>query len=561
MGFVFVSHSSRDKHIVEKICKYLEGNGIDFWVDKEDIPAAKDFRGAIMRAIESEDCKALLLMLSFGSASSKDVDTEIAIARDADKPIIVYKIHKIDIDRRLGVLSYDIRRSQVIDASSDPLDDRKLGELVKTLSEDQKIHIDIETAYKNKLKDFQINEEYNRNNYSFYFEWGETVRDYCELFDPDNIVLLQQARNKFEKSIELNKSVAEIQVNMAKLLSAIGSLSRESNYFEEAKRYFNMAFSLNDKDCIMYWEYAKSVIMWAKIDPEQRNMLYEEIDQGFEEATRLDPNNYALYLEWANHLFERSSSGSGFVERYCSMACEKYQKAYLFNPKMEGILNQWNSVLTFWGRSKGLENSGDSWYFDTANNFNGEADKELPDLQYKLANAILCYSISKFRSKAFEIGQELQSEIDKMLNSSISKYKFILQQNFNEAQVFNNLGIALIYLGKLTRDENIFKEAQYCFEKAGTRGNCHPGQYYNMGLAFMESANFLEAGRDEMLKKAVDNLKMAIDRDWPSPDAYNNMGLALLKLSEGKAPAESYKLALDAVDCFRMAGEMHQDAF
>ena len=60
MSDVFISHSSKDKWVAEKVCIALHGRGINFWIAFRDSRGI--FAGKIIEAID--EVKGLILIFS-----------------------------------------------------------------------------------------------------------------------------------------------------------------------------------------------------------------------------------------------------------------------------------------------------------------------------------------------------------------------------------------------------------------------------------------------------------------------------------------------------------------
>ena len=87
MSQVFISHSSKDKKIAERVVKGLAENGIKPWISHREIPAGHpDWDEAITSAIK--ESAVLVLLLSESSAQSPEVATEVKMARERRIPYI-----------------------------------------------------------------------------------------------------------------------------------------------------------------------------------------------------------------------------------------------------------------------------------------------------------------------------------------------------------------------------------------------------------------------------------------------------------------------------------------
>ena len=87
MGQVFISYSRRDSETVERIVSQLEAEGIDAWLDREDIKPGKQWRKQIVEAIDTAD--AFVLHLSPDSGASDNVLKELNLAEEALEPFIL----------------------------------------------------------------------------------------------------------------------------------------------------------------------------------------------------------------------------------------------------------------------------------------------------------------------------------------------------------------------------------------------------------------------------------------------------------------------------------------
>lgn len=125
---VFISYSSKDKEIADKVCKFLDGKGIQCWIAPRDIPAGKDFPTTIVQAIES--AKVFLLIYSKNSSISRHVKNELENADINDVYIIPYKI---DDTRLTDAFKYYLTGAHWITADCRK-NDFKLEELYKIIT-------------------------------------------------------------------------------------------------------------------------------------------------------------------------------------------------------------------------------------------------------------------------------------------------------------------------------------------------------------------------------------------------------------------------------------------
>jgi tetratricopeptide (TPR) repeat protein len=87
---VFVSHSSQDKVLAEKVCASLENSGLRCWIAPRDIEPGASWASSIIKAIV--ECEIMVLVFSSHSNSSKQVLREVERAVQHDLKIITYRV-------------------------------------------------------------------------------------------------------------------------------------------------------------------------------------------------------------------------------------------------------------------------------------------------------------------------------------------------------------------------------------------------------------------------------------------------------------------------------------
>ena len=88
MEYVFISYSSKDFALAEKICGHLEKNEVGCWMAPRDIAAGMDYTAAIPDAIAR--CGAFLLVMTRNTQSSHWVHNELIDALSKGKRIIPF---------------------------------------------------------------------------------------------------------------------------------------------------------------------------------------------------------------------------------------------------------------------------------------------------------------------------------------------------------------------------------------------------------------------------------------------------------------------------------------
>ena len=85
---VFISHSSKDLELSEKICDYLQEQGIKCWIDSRNVTGL--YARSIIEGIEQSEL--MVLVYSGKANSSAHVENEIDNAFCLGKMIIPFRI-------------------------------------------------------------------------------------------------------------------------------------------------------------------------------------------------------------------------------------------------------------------------------------------------------------------------------------------------------------------------------------------------------------------------------------------------------------------------------------
>ena len=124
---IFISYSSKDKLTVDKICSFLEDNGISCWITPRDVLPGSNWGESIIDAIY--DARAILLVFSSNSNISEHIKREVERAVSRGKAIIPFRIEDV---MPCKSLEYFISAQHWLDAYTPPLE-KHLQHLVKTI--------------------------------------------------------------------------------------------------------------------------------------------------------------------------------------------------------------------------------------------------------------------------------------------------------------------------------------------------------------------------------------------------------------------------------------------
>ncbi len=99
---VFISHSSKDKDVADKVVAYLEKRGVSCWIAPRNIVAGTDWAAAISDAISA--CRIFLIIYSANSSESEQVAREMNLAETCSGIYIVP--YSIDGSELSGTFRY-----------------------------------------------------------------------------------------------------------------------------------------------------------------------------------------------------------------------------------------------------------------------------------------------------------------------------------------------------------------------------------------------------------------------------------------------------------------------
>ena len=118
IGKIFISHSTQDKKIADKVIGYLESQKFTCWVAPRDISPGMDWAESIIDGIDS--ASLMILIVSNRSNKSPQVRREVERAVSKGVTIIPVITEKIELSKWM---QYYVSAHQWIDASSVPVKD------------------------------------------------------------------------------------------------------------------------------------------------------------------------------------------------------------------------------------------------------------------------------------------------------------------------------------------------------------------------------------------------------------------------------------------------------
>ncbi len=95
MAKVFVSYSRKDSDFADQLIQNLGANGIDAWVDRQNIEGGDLWQAAISEAVAA--CEVFLVLLSPACIESVNVAKELSLAETHKRPILPILLNECQI--------------------------------------------------------------------------------------------------------------------------------------------------------------------------------------------------------------------------------------------------------------------------------------------------------------------------------------------------------------------------------------------------------------------------------------------------------------------------------
>ncbi|MGH7024679.1 MAG: toll/interleukin-1 receptor domain-containing protein [Caulobacteraceae bacterium] len=114
---VFISYSSKDKLVADRLCHALEEKGERCWIAPRDIPYGAEWGDAIIAALT--ETGAMVLVFTQNTNESAHVRREVSAALEAGSIVIPFRTEEAKPE---GALRYNLLNLHWMDAISPPLE-------------------------------------------------------------------------------------------------------------------------------------------------------------------------------------------------------------------------------------------------------------------------------------------------------------------------------------------------------------------------------------------------------------------------------------------------------
>ncbi len=214
MKDIFISFSSKDKELADKLVNDLESCGYTCWISHRNAQVGIEYASSIVKAIRQ--CKVTLLLLTKNSNVSRHVLNEINCCINANKPIITYKISNFNI---CDALEYYIGNIHWITATKSYNYDFSI------LKEAVSRHININAN--NNIDTNNIINEINieTNNYDYNYNANNKKTSKIQKFDEKKLIKYNDI-----EIITINSQMVDINVSATNFSDIYAHLYGEAEF-------------------------------------------------------------------------------------------------------------------------------------------------------------------------------------------------------------------------------------------------------------------------------------------------------------------------------------------
>jgi len=228
MHEIFISYSSKDKALAERVCEKLEKNNLHVWIAPRDVPAGSNFAQSIVEAINTS--QVFILLWTGNANKSKHILNEINQAFDRGIDIIPFRLEEIEPS---SALQYYIGRTQWLDAFQSPWE-QHLDKLIKQI---------INLIGIENLEQLQEKEKSMKEHFENPFTFGNPIRN-PERFIGRKEEIRQVTNRLLSSARESTSIVGERRIGKTSLLKYLTD--------PEIAASFGLK---NDEFCLVYIDF------------------------------------------------------------------------------------------------------------------------------------------------------------------------------------------------------------------------------------------------------------------------------------------------------------------
>ncbi len=389
----------------------------------------------------------------------------------------------------------------------------------------------------------------------------------------------QLCLDAFHKASELQQELpSEFWHDFGSACTQLAHRISDIRLYVKAINCFRHALTLLSSSFPSWLSLGKTLYSLYEFTHDEDHFL--QANECFAAASGLEPQNSALWLEWASYLLESGRRNHDIKRlRTC---IEKCHKAHVYDPKEPRTKALWGEALALIGEaSERLD-----LIYDGQNKIAEalEEDPSLPELWYASGNCMCAFAFyfndTDFYCQAiekFQYGLSLDRTCHILWHAMAQTYAIIGtldadKESFDKAARFFtkaidlhpsshyifDFGLALSKVGEMTHNQRCLEHAVLQFEKAlSIQKNAtylHPDWLYQYAYALDMLGDFHED--ESYYSRAIDIFSHVLMLDPDFSQAHHKLALALSHLGELLGDVDHF---CKAIHHFRLASKQEEE--
>lgn len=442
------------------------------------------------------------------------------------------------------------------------------------------MHSNIEKNYLEAQKAFEKAEELAHFQpkeilAALYRDWGVLWFHYGK-FSGEAIDFRNGAKC-YKKAVSMGMKTSDLWNDYGNCLTELASLLRKPDLILESINMYWRAVRLKEDFFEGWMNLSAALKVVYEIQPIEA--YYKLANEGFERASKLDPQNGPLWIKWGQMQVYHGKILKS-IEALCD-SIGKFEAASICEPDHPVVLCSWAESLLCLGEwtedlqllreaeekiIKSLEMQRDQpriWclygdclaeigrYFDEEEYFFQAIERYRTGLRLSPQDPVILHGLAMTYLTLAQATQDL-NWLDK---ASDCCRQSIENGGHGQAQYWNDWGVVLMKLGTAADDRELVNSALNRFEQAlricsqtQKQQEIEPEWLYNYGCAL----DFLGDYDDDlsMLEKAIHVLKKVIEIDPGFHHAYYNLAISLAHFGDLEAEPEAFRESLKYLEAY-----------
>jgi tetratricopeptide (TPR) repeat protein len=414
-----------------------------------------------------------------------------------------------------------------------------------------------------------------QNQSRFYRDWGVMWFQYGKL--SGEAIDFCEAWKYYKKAISLGEQTYDLWNDYGNCLVELSTLLSKPEMILEAVEMYWRSVRLNSDFFEGWMNLATALKVIYEFHP--LDAYYTLAIEGFERASRLNPDHKTLWIKWGQLQAFRGKTDKDLDALQDS--CRKFEAAAVFDPDHPALLSSWAESLLYIGEwiddlqllkqaeekiitSLGMQSDQPRiWclygnclselgrYFEDEGYYLSSLEKYQYGSKLSPNDPVIWHGLAMAYFALASFNQEKE-----YLEKAGDCCRHVIENGgHSQAQYWNDWGVILMKLGTLNDDKDLVEGALNRFEQAlrirsnqNTDEFMEPEWLYNYGCAL----DFLGDYDEDLscFEKAIQVLKKVIEIDPSFHHAYYNLAIAYGHYADLTADPEAYHESLIYLEAF-----------